>query len=115
MLKALEEHRTCKSGALTLVGGKFSSMRIVNSLIGRTRKSLMLKEVKTKKVKLLESLETMDQEDNNGMLSISTKQRAHKLRESTKTSDSMSTDHSTLFQSFHSTEWLSALVLTMSK
>jgi len=104
MLRILEEHRTCKSGALTQVGGKFSSMRIVNSSTGKTRKFLMSKEVKTKKVKLLESLETMDQEDNNGMLSISTKQRPYKQKVSTKTSDFMSTDHFTLSQNFHSEE-----------
>jgi hypothetical protein len=52
--------------------------------------------------------------DNNGMLSILIKQRAHKLKESTKILVSMSTDPSTSFQNFHSTELLSATVLTTS-
>jgi hypothetical protein len=76
-------------------------MRTINSSTGRAAKYLMLKEVKTKKVKQLVFMVTTRVEDNNGMLSILIKLRAHKLRESTKTSDFMSTDLSTLYQSFH--------------
>jgi hypothetical protein len=47
------------------------------------------------------------------MLFILTKQRAHKLRELTRTSVSMWTDHSILFPSFHSTEWWNVTVPTM--
>jgi hypothetical protein len=79
-------------------------MRIANSSTGKIRESLMSKEARTKKVKQLESLLTTKEEDNNGMLFILTKQRDHKLRESAKTSVSISTDHSILFPSFHSTE-----------
>jgi len=50
---------------------------------------------------------------SNGQLFILTKQRAHKLKDSIKTSVSMSTDHSILFLNFHSIELLSVLVLTM--
>jgi hypothetical protein len=49
----------------------------------------MLEEVKMKKDKQLVSLEIMEEEDNNGKLFILTKQRVHKLRESTKTLVSM--------------------------
>jgi hypothetical protein len=55
-----------------------------------------------------------EEKDNYGMLSILIKQRAHKLKESAKILVSISTDHSTLFQNFHSTELLSATVLTTS-
>jgi hypothetical protein len=47
------------------------------------------------------------------MYSILTKIRDLKRRDSTRTSVSMSTDHSTLSQNFHSTELLSATVPTM--
>jgi hypothetical protein len=72
----------------------------------------MLKEAKIKKVKQLVFMVTMEEEDKNGMLSILTKLRDHKPRVSTRTSVSMSTDHSTLSQNSHSTELLSATVPT---
>jgi hypothetical protein len=74
----------------------------------------MLKEVKMKKVNQLASGATIEVNTNNGKLSISTKLKDHKLRESTRTLVSMSTDHSILFQNFHSIELLSATVRTTS-
>jgi hypothetical protein len=56
----------------------------------------------------------MEAEDNNGMLSILIKQMVLKQRVSIKTLVSMLTDHSISFQNFHSTELLSATVLTTS-
>jgi uncharacterized membrane protein (UPF0127 family) len=64
-------------------------MRIINSSTGRVRKSLMLNQERMKKAKQLVFSKTMEPEDNNGMLFILTKQRAHKLRELTRTSVSM--------------------------
>jgi hypothetical protein len=90
-------------------------MRTTNSLTGRARRFLMLKEVKMKKATLFKFGPAMELQLKSGMLSTSIKQRAHKPRVSTKTLDSMSIDHSILSQNFLSEEWLSALVLTMSK
>jgi len=64
----------------------------------------MLEEVKMKKATQFKFGPTMDLQLKSGMLSISTKQRPYKPRVSTRTLDSMSTDHSTLSQSFHSEE-----------
>jgi hypothetical protein len=49
-------------------------------------------------------LATIVEKDNNGRLSILTKQMDHKLRDWTKSGASMSTDLSTLFLSYHSRE-----------
>jgi hypothetical protein len=64
----------------------------------------MLEEEEMKKETQFKYGVTMVPKPKNGKLSILTKQRVHKLRDLTKTSVSMLTDHSTLFQSFHSTE-----------
>jgi hypothetical protein len=56
-------------------------MRTVNSSTGKAVKYLMLKETKMKKVKLLVFLATIVEKDNNGRLSILTKQMDHKLRD----------------------------------
>jgi hypothetical protein len=45
---------TCKSGAPTLDGSRYSSMRRVNSSIGLMERSLMLQETRMLKVKQLE-------------------------------------------------------------
>jgi hypothetical protein len=87
-------------------------MRTANSSTGQTTRSLMLEELRMLKDNKLESGVTTEVNTNNGQLSILIKQRVHKLRESTKNLDSMWTDHSILFQSFHSTELLSATVPT---
>jgi len=55
-------------------------MRTTNSSIGRAAKYLMLKEVKTKKVKQLVFGVTMEVKDNYGTSFILIKQRVHKLR-----------------------------------
>jgi hypothetical protein len=94
----------CKSGALTPDGGKFSNMRTTNSSTGKPAKSSMLEEAKMKKDKQFNYLVTTEAKTKNGLLFILTRQRAHKLRDSTRNSDSMSIDLSTLFPSSHSTE-----------
>jgi hypothetical protein len=95
---------TCKSGAPTLDGSKFSSTRTANSLTGRAAKSLMLKEAKTRKAKQLEFGVTIEADINNGKLSILMKLKDHRLRDLIKNGDSMLIDHSILFLNFHSTE-----------
>jgi hypothetical protein len=102
----------CKFGAPTQDGGKSSSIRIANSSTGPTTRSLMSEEVKTKKDNKLEFGAITEADINNGKLFILIRQRAHKLRVSPKTLDSISTDHSTSFQIFHLEEWLNALVPT---
>jgi hypothetical protein len=57
---------------------------------------------------------TMVERTNNGMLSILTRLMQFKLRDSTRTLVSMSIDHSIWYPTSHSTELLSATVLTMS-
>jgi hypothetical protein len=94
----LVEPTTCKSGAPTLDGSKSSSTRIANSSTGRTVRSLMLQEVKMKKVKQLEFMVIIEARTNNGKLSTLIKQTRLLLRELTMTSVSISTDHSTLDQ-----------------
>jgi hypothetical protein len=86
---------TCKSGALTQDGSKSLDTREINSSTGRATRFLTSEETKTRKDKQLVYLITTVEKDNNGMLYILIKLRDHKPRESTKTLDSMSTDHST--------------------
>jgi uncharacterized membrane protein YjjP (DUF1212 family) len=104
---------TCKSGAQTLDGSKYSSMKTTNSLIGRIAKYLMLEVPRMKKVKQSKSRVTMVVKAKDGELSILTKLVQSNLRDSTRTSVSTLTDHSISSQNFHSTELLSALVPTM--
>ena len=106
----LEEHKTCKSGALTQDGSRSSSMKTANSSTGRAARSLMSEELRMLKDNKLESGVTTRANTKCGQLSILTKQRVHKPRALTKISASMSTDHSTSFQNSHSTELLSATV-----
>jgi hypothetical protein len=104
ILRALVRPTTCKSGPPIHNGSKFSSTRKINSLTGPTTRSLRLKELRMKKDKPLVYGVTMEDPIKNGPLFILTKLRALKLRDLTKISASMSTDHSTSFQSYHSTE-----------
>jgi hypothetical protein len=87
-------------------------MRTTNSSTGRVAKFSMSRELRMKKDTQLEFGETTEESTNNGQYSILTKTRDLKRRDSTRTSVSMSTDHSTLSQNFHSTELLSATVPT---
>jgi hypothetical protein len=61
-----EEPTTCKSGAPTQDGSKYSSMRRTNSSTFRTVRSLMLLEAKMKKVQQLEYMATMEVQTKNG-------------------------------------------------
>jgi hypothetical protein len=72
---------TFKSGALTLDGGKFSSMRTVNSSIGRVERSLMSNKERTKKVIQLVFGVTTEENINNGKLCILIRPKVNKPRE----------------------------------
>jgi hypothetical protein len=87
---------TCKSGALTLDGGRSSGIRMSNSSIGRTTKFLMLKEERMKKEELLVYGATMEATIKSGLSSMLTKLARLKIKDLIKTSDSTETDHSTL-------------------
>jgi hypothetical protein len=89
-------------------------MRTTNSSTGRAAKFLKSKETRTRKDIQLEFGVTTEEDTNNGKLSILIKPRVHKLRDSTKSMDSMSTDHSTLSQNSHSAECSSAIITTTS-
>jgi hypothetical protein len=89
-------------------------MKTVNSSIGQTRRYLTLEEAKMKKDKLLESGVTMDLLLKSGKFCMLIKLIKIELRASTRSSDFISTDHSTSDQDFHSKELLNAMVPTMS-
>jgi hypothetical protein len=91
----MEEETQCKSQALTPTGGRSSSMKVNNSSTGQTAKYLMSQEEKILKDKPFGSGRIMVEPTRNGRSSILTKQRRSQLKDSTKNSDSTSTDHST--------------------
>jgi hypothetical protein len=105
---------TCKSGAPTLDGSNCSNMKRINSLTGLTTRDLMLLDLKTKKVKLLELPITTTKPTKNGELSILTRQRRLKLKVLMKNSVSTLTDHSTLDPDFLCRDLLNATVPTTS-
>lgn len=104
MLRTQVKLMTCKYGALTQDGGKFSSTRTTNSSTGRATRSLMSNQARTKKGKPLKLGVTVEVKDNNGKLCILIKQRLIKLRDLTSNLVSKSTNHSILFQNSHPTE-----------
>jgi hypothetical protein len=114
----LVEPEICKSGAPTQDGSKCSNTKMDTSLIQLTTKSLMLLDLKTRKVLLLlctiEMVITLTMLTKNGKSSILTKLLQLEPRVSTRNLDSTSTDHSISDQDFHSRELLNATELTMS-
>jgi hypothetical protein len=72
---------TCKSGAPTLDGGKYSSMKTTNSSTSRTTRYLMLEEQRMLKANKLESGVTIEVNTNNGQLSILIKPERLLIRE----------------------------------
>jgi hypothetical protein len=99
---------TCKSGALTQDGGKFSSMmrRRTNSSIGVTTRSSKSLEAKTKKEQRLVSTVTTMEETNNGQFFMLTRPTKLRLRDLMRNSVSTLINLSTLSPNFHSTELL---------
>jgi hypothetical protein len=86
-----------KSGPPTLNGGKSSSTEIPCLSTSRTEEYLMFQEVRILKVNHVFSGRNTVVRTKDGKLSILTKMLDHKRRELTRNSDSMSTDHSTLY------------------
>jgi hypothetical protein len=114
IFRAQEEQATCKSGALTQTGGKYSDLRRINLSTGRVAKSSKSKETTMAKEIQLVLPVTMVRKDRNGRFNILIKPRVQQRKVSTKTLVSTLTDHSILSQNFHSVELLSATVPTMS-
>jgi hypothetical protein len=79
--RTLEEPTTCKSGAPTPAGSRYSSIKMVNSSIGQTTKYLMSQDPKMKKDKLLVLLETLENQIRNGKFFILTKLKRPRLRD----------------------------------
>jgi hypothetical protein len=103
---------TCKYGAPTQDGSKYSSLKRVNSLTGPTTRFLMSPNPRMKKVKQLELLETLVRTTRNGEFLILTKQLQSKLKVLTKNLDSILIDHSTSDQDFQCKELPNATELT---
>jgi hypothetical protein len=76
-------------------------MKEITSSTGKTTRSLMSQAERMKKVKLLSFGASTVELTRDGKSSISTKPRRFQLKDSTKNSDSTSTDHSTLSQDSH--------------
>ena len=102
---------TCKSGAPTQDGSKYSDMITNNSSTGQTTRYLMSRVQRMKKEPQLEFMETMERITKNGKFFMLTRLLRLRPRDSMRNSDSTLTDHSTSSQSFHSTESLRCLVV----
>jgi phage-related protein len=96
----LEEPTTCKSGSPTQDGSRSSNTLVNNSLTSKMEKHLMFQEQKILKGKLLSFTDLTTRSIKDGELSILISQKRNQLKDLTKTSDSISIDHSTLSQDF---------------
>jgi len=110
----LVEPTTCKSGAPTQDGSKFSSMRRTNLSTGRAAKFLKSRLQRMMKEHQLAFTVTTEEETNNGQSSILTKLTKIEPRVLIQNSDSTLIDHSISDLDFHSKELLNATELTMS-
>jgi len=110
---AQEDPKTCKCGALILIGGNSSSMKTRTLSIGKTERSWMSQATRTMKVNKLLSTPDITELTKDGILSTSKTMVRMPLRVTTRTLECISTDHSTLYQDSHSEESWNALVLTM--
>ena len=101
---------TCKSGALTLDGSRFSNIKKIIFVTSKKKiDALRLAETKISKDKQFLLVIDKMVPIKDGKFFILTRRQPLKPRDSMKNLDSISTDHSTLFQNFHSTELLSVL------
>lgn len=109
-LEAQEELETCKSGAPTQDGGRSSSTQVSISVTFNSQTNALMYLV-VKIMKHNQSLSTTDTtvQTKDGRLSIPTKQQ-FRARDLTRTSVSISTDHSTLSQDYQLTELLNTEV-----
>jgi len=104
---------TCKSGAQTLDGSKYSNSEMDKLLIHTMTRSSQLMEPRMRKDKELSSMATKRELTKSGRLSMLIKPSQIEPRDSTRNSASTSTDHSMLDQECLCKESLSAMVLTM--
>jgi hypothetical protein len=95
---------TCKSGAQTLDGGKSSSSKMINSSTSPTEEFWMLKEAKMLKETQFNYGAITEVKLKSGQFSMLTKLIKLRLRDLMKNLVFTSTDHSTLYPNFHSTE-----------
>jgi len=95
-------------------GGKSSHTRMNTSSTGRAENASMLQEAKMRKELQLLYITNTTVTTKDGLYFMLIKPTRLQLKDSAKTSDSTSTDHSTLSQDSHSRELLSATVLTTS-
>jgi hypothetical protein len=110
----LEELTECRSGALTLDGGKSSNLLTNNLSISKTEESLMFQVLKMKKEEQLLLIKLMAVTTKSGMSSMLIKPRQLQLRDLIKILDSILTVHSTLDQDSQCGELLNVLEPTMS-
>jgi hypothetical protein len=96
----VEEPTTCKSGALTLDGGRSSSIKENNSSTSKTTRFLTLKVVRMKKDTQLEFGPTMEETTKSGLLFTLIRLKRLRRRDSTRTLASIEIDHSTSDQDF---------------
>jgi hypothetical protein len=92
--KAMEDQTTLLWQALTLTGGSFSSLMVSTLSILRTKRLLMLKEDKIKKVKQFGHGEDITVWTRDGLFYTLLTERLTKRREWTRISEWKSTDHS---------------------
>jgi len=94
----LESNQTCKSGTLTVVGGKSSNLTVNTSGMYGTKRYSMLLEVKMLKPKMSKSTRDIRVLTRNGRSSTLTKLRKLPQKDSIKISVSRLTSHSTSSQ-----------------
>jgi len=90
----------CKSQAPTPTGGKSSDMKESNLSIGITERHLMFQVEKILKDKQFGYGRSILMPIRDGKFSILTKHQRFQRKDSTKSMDSISTDHSTSNQDF---------------
>jgi hypothetical protein len=104
---------TCKSGALTLDGGNFSSTlvpRLEPLLTSKTLTEFLTLTRRTLKANQLEYSTIMEESTKDGASFMLIRDQRLRPRDLMRNSVSTSTDHSTWFLNFHSTELLRCLV-----
>jgi len=94
------EATQCKSQAPTPTGGKSSDMKESNLSIGIMERHLMFQVEKILKDKQFGYGVNMVEPTRDGKFSILTSNQRFQLKDSTKNTDSTSTDHSTSNQDF---------------
>jgi len=103
-----EKRTTCKFGVLTLNGSRSLSSKLTGLPTFRIISTCTFQVVRIKKANQLLCMHKLKDLNKNGRLFTLIKLLRQKPKDLMKNSDSISIDHSTLYQSFHSTELLRA-------